>query len=158
MEVKDNSPEAEESEDDGRNSCWIADDSCGGSHRKNEDAGRIFTTPGPENQEGGEPNTPATLLGERGPRRSAYPIGSELYPRDPGDVKGEITEFTGGAEGWRGDFQKASEDRTRRLERIQVKRSRLRSSGIPEDRARPEQRIITVPTRDEDRRPWEANA
>ncbi|KAJ1152540.1 hypothetical protein NDU88_005315 [Pleurodeles waltl] len=90
-------------------------------------------------------------------QRSSLPIGSALYPRDPGDVKEEDLEFKGGADGRRGDFQEASEDRTRRLERIQVKRS-LRLSGIPEDRPRPEQRIITVPTRDEDRRPWEANA
>ncbi|KAJ1179798.1 hypothetical protein NDU88_005031 [Pleurodeles waltl] len=56
-------PQAEE-HDDRRDPCWIADDSCGGSHQKpplKEDAGPIFVTPGPENQEGGEPNTPATL-------------------------------------------------------------------------------------------------
>ncbi|KAJ1202381.1 hypothetical protein NDU88_006181 [Pleurodeles waltl] len=90
-------------------------------------------------------------------QRSGLPIGSALYPQDPGDIKEEVPEFNGGVDGRRGDFQEASADRTRRLERIQVKKS-LRSSEIPEDRPRPEQRIITVPTRDEDRRPQEANA
>ncbi|KAJ1143279.1 hypothetical protein NDU88_009589 [Pleurodeles waltl] len=95
------------------------------------------------------------LLPLLGMTRSAIPIDSALYLRDPGDVK--VPEFKGGADGQRGDFQEASEDRTRRLERIQVKRS-LRLLGIPEDRPRPEQRIITVPTQAEARRPREANA
>ncbi|KAJ1092118.1 hypothetical protein NDU88_005230 [Pleurodeles waltl] len=89
--------------------------------------------------------------------RSTLPIGSELYPRDPGDLKGEVPEFEGGADGRRGSFQEASEDPNQRLVRTQVKRRPLGSSGIPEDGARPERRTIAVPTWDEDRRPREAN-
>ncbi|KAJ1200965.1 hypothetical protein NDU88_004783 [Pleurodeles waltl] len=63
-EVEEDSPEAEEHDEDRRNPCLIADDSYGGSHWKQptkDDIGWIFATPGPENQEGGEPNTSATL-------------------------------------------------------------------------------------------------
>ncbi|KAJ1127776.1 hypothetical protein NDU88_006169 [Pleurodeles waltl] len=115
-----------------------------------------------DGSDGSDPHTITTSVASAGDdpevtQRSGPPICYALYPQDPGDVKEEVPEFKGSADGRRGDFQETSEDRTRRLERIQVKRS-LQSSGIPEDRPRPEQRIITVPTRDDDRRPREANA
>ncbi|KAJ1165943.1 hypothetical protein NDU88_006360 [Pleurodeles waltl] len=90
-------------------------------------------------------------------KRAALPIGAALYPRDARDVKGEVPVFQGSAVGPSGDFQEAAAERTRRLERIQEERS-LRPSGIPEDRPRLEHRILTVPSRDEDRRPRETDA
>ncbi|KAJ1159501.1 hypothetical protein NDU88_000008 [Pleurodeles waltl] len=53
-------------------------------------------------------------------QRSNLPIGSALYPRDPGDVKGEVPEFQESGDGRSGDFQEAAADRTRRLKRIPV--------------------------------------
>ncbi|KAJ1162227.1 hypothetical protein NDU88_002696 [Pleurodeles waltl] len=89
--------------------------------------------------------------------RSTLPIGSELYLRDPGDLKGEVQEFEGSADGQRGSFQEASENPNQRLVRAQVKRRPLGFLGIPEDGARPERRTITGPTWGKDRRPREAN-
>ncbi|KAJ1087715.1 hypothetical protein NDU88_000880 [Pleurodeles waltl] len=61
---EEESPKAEENNDIQRNLFWTADNSCECSHRKQptrDDAGLIFVTRGPENQEGGGTNTPATL-------------------------------------------------------------------------------------------------
>ncbi|KAJ1081875.1 hypothetical protein NDU88_002048 [Pleurodeles waltl] len=89
--------------------------------------------------------------------RSTLPIGSKLYLRDPGNLKGEVPEF----KEWRmveeAVFQEASGDPIQRLVRTQRKRRSLEPSGIPEDGARPERRTLAVPTWDKDRRPREAN-
>ncbi|KAJ1096438.1 hypothetical protein NDU88_001580 [Pleurodeles waltl] len=90
--------------------------------------------------------------------RSSLPIGSGLYPLDPGEFKGRVAELEGRADGRRGNIQEALEDPTRRLVRTQRMRRLLGPSGNPENRARPEQRIIAVPTRDEDCRPREADS
>ncbi|KAJ1149507.1 hypothetical protein NDU88_002314 [Pleurodeles waltl] len=89
-------------------------------------------------------------------QRSTLPIGSGLYPRDPGELKGRVGELEESVDRRRGNLQEASEDPTRRLVRTQGTRRLRGPSGNPENRARPERGIITVPTRDEDRRPREA--
>ncbi|KAJ1191025.1 hypothetical protein NDU88_000342 [Pleurodeles waltl] len=89
--------------------------------------------------------------------RSTFPIGSKHYPRDPGNLKGEITEFEGRRMVGEEVFQEASRDPIQKLARTQRKRRSLEASGIPEDGARPQRRTIAVPTWDEDRQPREAN-
>ncbi|KAJ1108371.1 hypothetical protein NDU88_005747 [Pleurodeles waltl] len=84
--------------------------------------------------------------------------GSRLSPREPGEIKGQDAELGGGADGRRGYIQEASEDPTRRLVRTQGTRRLLGPSAKPKNRARPEQGIIAVPTRDEDSRPQEADS
>ncbi|KAJ1103709.1 hypothetical protein NDU88_001130 [Pleurodeles waltl] len=90
--------------------------------------------------------------------RSTLPIGSGLSPQEPGELKGQVAELGGSADGRRGNIQEASEDPTRRLVRTQGTRRLLGPSAKPENGAQPEQRIIAVPTRDEDRRPREADS
>ncbi|KAJ1154620.1 hypothetical protein NDU88_007363 [Pleurodeles waltl] len=53
--------------------------------------------------------------------------------------------------------ERASAEQTRWIERTKEERS-LRSSGVPGERTRLEPRALMVPTRDEDRWPWEAYA
>ncbi|KAJ1108370.1 hypothetical protein NDU88_005746 [Pleurodeles waltl] len=90
--------------------------------------------------------------------RSTLPIGSDLSPREPGELKGQVAELGGGADGRRGYIQEAAEDPTRRLVRTQGTRRLLGPSAKPENRARPEQGIIAVQTQDEDSQPWEADS
>ncbi|KAJ1170164.1 hypothetical protein NDU88_002045 [Pleurodeles waltl] len=85
--------------------------------------------------------------------RSTLPIGSNLYPRDPGNLKGEVPEFEGGRMIEEEVFQEASGDPIQKVMRTQRKRRSLEASRIPEVGARPERRTITVPTCDEDRLP-----
>ncbi|KAJ1163648.1 hypothetical protein NDU88_004103 [Pleurodeles waltl] len=94
---------------------------------------------------------------EANPRLS-LPIGSGLYPRDPGNLKGQVAELGRSGCGRRGSIQEASEDPTQRLLRTQGTRRPLGPSGNPEIRARPEQRISAVPTQEEERRPQEADS
>ncbi|KAJ1082326.1 hypothetical protein NDU88_002494 [Pleurodeles waltl] len=90
--------------------------------------------------------------------RSTLLIGSGLHPRDLGELKGWVAELEESADGRRGNLQEASGDPTRRLVRTQGTRRLRGPSGNPENRDRPERGIIAVPTRDEDRRPREADS
>ncbi|KAJ1161483.1 hypothetical protein NDU88_001968 [Pleurodeles waltl] len=89
--------------------------------------------------------------------RSALPIGSGLSLREPGKLKDQFTELRGARMAGEENIQEALEDPTCRIVRTQRMRRLLGPSGTPENGARPEQRIIAVPTRDEDRRPREAD-
>ncbi|KAJ1191073.1 hypothetical protein NDU88_000390 [Pleurodeles waltl] len=99
----------------------------------------------------------ATWDNPKVPLRSPLPIGSGLSPWEPGDLKGPVAEWARRtADGRRGFVQEATEDPSRRLMRTQVSRRLLGLSATLENRARPEQGIIAVPTWDEDSRPREA--
>ncbi|KAJ1140151.1 hypothetical protein NDU88_006511 [Pleurodeles waltl] len=85
------------------------------------------------------------------PPRSPHPIGSGLSPREPGKSKGQVTELgERTADGRRGFLTEATEDPLRRLVRPQGSRRLLGLSAPLENRARAEQGITAVPTRDED--------
>ncbi|KAJ1213897.1 hypothetical protein NDU88_001527 [Pleurodeles waltl] len=60
--------------------------------------------------------------------RSTFPIGSELYPLDPGNLKGEVPEFEGGRMVEEEVFQEASGDPIQKLARTQRKRRSLEAS------------------------------
>ncbi|KAJ1123793.1 hypothetical protein NDU88_002260 [Pleurodeles waltl] len=102
------------------------------------------------------PSAVSACVDPEATQRASLPIGSTWYPWDERDVKGEVPECQ--AEFVRsGNLQEAAAERTQRIERTKEERS-LRSSGVPGERTRLEPRALTVPTRDEDRRPREAYA
>ncbi|KAJ1199069.1 hypothetical protein NDU88_002907 [Pleurodeles waltl] len=89
-------------------------------------------------------------------QRAPLPIGSTWCLRDERAIKGKVPECQ--EEIVRsGSLQEAAAERTRRNEKTKEERS-LRSSGVPGERTRLNPRALTVPTRDEDRRPRGAYA
>ncbi|KAJ1092940.1 hypothetical protein NDU88_006050 [Pleurodeles waltl] len=91
------------------------------------------------------------------PPRTAHLIGPGLSPREPGESKSQVAELgRETADGWRGFGQEATVEPPRRLMRPQGSRRLLGLSEPLENKARAEQGIIAVPTRDEDSRPREA--
>ncbi|KAJ1119778.1 hypothetical protein NDU88_007963 [Pleurodeles waltl] len=92
------------------------------------------------------------------PPRSPHPIGSGLSLREPGESEGQVAELgRRTADGRRGFGQEATEDPPRRLVRPQGSRRLLGLLAPLENKARAEQGVIVVPTRDEDSRPREAD-
>ncbi|KAJ1144766.1 hypothetical protein NDU88_011063 [Pleurodeles waltl] len=85
------------------------------------------------------------------------PIGSILYPRDPGNLKGEVPEIKDVRRIEEEVFQEASGDDYQKLLRTQRKGRPVGASRIPEVGAWAERTTSTVPTWDKDRRPQEAN-
>ncbi|KAJ1187100.1 hypothetical protein NDU88_003879 [Pleurodeles waltl] len=99
------------------------------------------------------PSTVSAWVAPEATHRAALHIG---YTRDERAVKGEFPErkeeFVRS-----GNLQEGVSGADRRIERTREERSR-RSSGVPGERTRLEPRALTVPTRDEDCWPREADA
>ncbi|KAJ1190353.1 hypothetical protein NDU88_007091 [Pleurodeles waltl] len=87
--------------------------------------------------------------------RSQLPFGSFLHLRESGNLKGEVPEI--GV--WRSEEETVQETSGEELlKRVKTQRQggTIGASRIPEVRGQAERRTSTVPTWDEDRRPWEA--